>query len=810
MRLTLRTLLAYLDSNLPTDQADELEQKIRQSEPAQQLIARIREVQQRVRLGAPSLHGRGTGGDPNSVAEYLDNRLRSEKTAEIEKICIESDMQLAEVAACHQILSQILGKPLQSPHELRQRLYALQDLDINEGQPHADADFVRPAAAAAAAAPALDSGSSHGAWYYVLVGALSLSITLVLLAGGTYLLGGFDGDEEVGRNGADRAVRDAPVVDPVDPRPEILVPTTEKEGSEARVDAAAAESDPDATTAIPATQAPRPGDGDAPTEGPVPPPESPGQGLSGAGPGTAGEPGDASEGAMTEEEAPPAPTTVGRPSLIVAPGPIGVVANVPDAPNLVAIVDAQNVDASRVPVEGEIVTGESYVTFPLFESAVYASPFHFRFLGDSHWGFEGTTGDGTLTLHLEQGIVRIVADQPVGLSVRLNGHVEAIRFEEPGTDLAIRVSIDRLPGEDPRRVESPHVADFCLIKGKATLGSPTPPLPLTVGQPMRWVEGVGIFALPSESVPAESAAPAEPAGSPAIAETEPAADEERPARPALPGWVDGEERAPLEESAVTEILAALPQDRSLKLSLTELVVSAKQEEVQALAAWALCSLAYFDPALQSFDDPEQKSYWRDTLRAIRRDLPLSEESAAALRTAVENKFPNSAESVWSMILGYSPDDLAAGAAADLVANLERQELAIRVLAFLNLFQITDITHVYFPEVVENRRRTAVNRWRNMLRSGEIRYLHPPVPASAAAVGVGPAATSDEAPAPLDATTPEASEDRNASPSPAAGDAPSDRPAAEQPLPPIFEESDAPPPPTAEDGAETGGEPAASS
>lgn len=785
MRLTLRTLLAYLDSNLPADQADELEQKIRQSEPAQQLIARIREVQQRIRLGAPSVHGRGTGGDPNSVAEYLDNRLRSEKTAEIEKICIESDMQLAEVAACHQILSQILGKPLQSPHELRQRLYALQDLDINEGQPHTDAEFARPAAAAASALPAADNGGSHGAWYYVLVGALSLSITLVLLAAGTYLLGGFSGNEQVANGDSAESDADLPTVEG-DPRPPLVGPADEEEASKAGADAAANRNDADAATVIPVEQTPLVGDGDAPREGAVPPPESPGNGLAGTSDPAMATP----EGVTTEDEAPPAPTVDAAPTLVVGPTPIGAVANVPERANLVAIVDPQNVDASRVPTDGQILTGESYVTFPLFESAIYASPFHFRFLGDSHWGFEGTPGDGTLTLHLEQGTVRIVADQPVDLSVRLNGHVESISFEEPGSEVAIRVSVDHFPGDDPREIESPHVADYCLIKGRATLGSPTPPLPLELNMPMRWIEGVGIAAIPVADAAARGTGV--PATAEAASEVVEATDAEgeAPAESALPLWARGDVSEPLEESAVAEILSALPQERSLKLSLTEIVVSAKQEEVQAIAAWALCSLAYFDPALQSFDDPDQKGYWRDTLTAVRRDLPLSQDSANALRTAVQNKFPDSAENVWSMLIGYSPERLAAGGDAELVANLERPELAIRVLAFLNLDEITGVLHTYRPEVVENRRRSAVGRWQQMLAAGGVRYLNPPVRPTAAG-DPGAAVPPDAATASPDATSPESSDASDSE----AAEAPARPAPGVGRLPPIFEESDAPPPPT---------------
>lgn len=761
MRLTLRTLLAYLDANLPSDQSTELEAKIQQSEAAQQLIARIREVQGRVRLGSPSIHGRGTGGDPNSVAEYLDNRLRSEKTTEIEKICIESDMQLAEVAACHQILSQILGKPLQSPHELRQRLYGIQDLVINEGQPHPDADFVRPAAATnGAAVGTAEANGSHGAWYYLLVGALSLSITLVLLAGGTYLLGGFGSADP--QQIADQ--NDVGTHDPVG----------EGNGKSAVV--------------VPHDKVPPPGDGDAPEEGPVPPLEAPGEGLAGA--ASSGPEGTDTEEPriMVENGAPPAPTSTSTPTddpsapppptstptegaaptetpapptlEVAAPGPIGSVADVAGAANLVAIFDPQNVDASRLPIDGTIVSGEEYVTFPLFESAVYASPFHFRFLGDSHWGFAAASGATPMTLKLDQGVVRVVADQPAILNVQLNGHVESIRFEEPGTELAVRSSISRFPGDDPRSVVSPHVGDYYLIKGKATLGSTAPSMPLEPAKPMRWTEGVGIAAVdmpaPEEASPA-SAAAATPAEE---ADTVPGA----PPAPSTPEWVEPT-KEPLEEKAVADLLANLPSDRSLKLALTEIALTDDREEMQAVAAWALCSLQYFDAALDSFRDPEQKSYWKETLRAIRRDLPLSQESAEALRTAVENKYPVDAEIVWSMLLGFSPDQLAAGGASELVTSLEHPDQTVRVLAFLDLWEITGITHGYRPEVVENRRRSYVIRWQGTLRNGDVRYLHPPVASQ-------PPQESEEAAPP-----------------------PPSEEAADEPA--IIEESDAPPPPASE-------------
>lgn len=124
MRLTLRTLLAYLDDTLEPMEIKRIGQKVTESDTAQELISRIKQVTRRRRITTPPLTGPNSF-EPNMVADYLDSELSAEQVAELEKICLESDVHLAEVASCHQILTLVLGEPASVPPMAKERMYAL-------------------------------------------------------------------------------------------------------------------------------------------------------------------------------------------------------------------------------------------------------------------------------------------------------------------------------------------------------------------------------------------------------------------------------------------------------------------------------------------------------------------------------------------------------------------------------------------------------------------------------------------------------------------------------------------------------------
>ncbi|MDX2036473.1 MAG: hypothetical protein SFX72_07465 [Isosphaeraceae bacterium] len=123
MRLTLRTLLAWMDDTLSAAEVREIGKQLAESPKARELAERINRVARQRRLTVPG-ETQPDGVDPNIVAAYLDNELGAEEVAALEKLCLTSDVHLAEVASVHQILS-LIGQKAKVPPEARHRMYRL-------------------------------------------------------------------------------------------------------------------------------------------------------------------------------------------------------------------------------------------------------------------------------------------------------------------------------------------------------------------------------------------------------------------------------------------------------------------------------------------------------------------------------------------------------------------------------------------------------------------------------------------------------------------------------------------------------------
>ena len=133
MRLTLRTLLNWINNNLSEEDAALVAQKVEESELAKALKAQIEGIMAQEKLPAPELLDGTPKGNANAAAEYLDNSMDPKQTPDFEKFCIHSDIMLGEIAGCHQILSRALTQKLDLAPELRVKLCDLYKfIDAND------------------------------------------------------------------------------------------------------------------------------------------------------------------------------------------------------------------------------------------------------------------------------------------------------------------------------------------------------------------------------------------------------------------------------------------------------------------------------------------------------------------------------------------------------------------------------------------------------------------------------------------------------------------------------------------------------
>ena len=120
MKLTLRSLLGWLDDMLSPADTVTISQQVRSNPSVKELAERIKKVTRMRRLTVPEDDG-PQGVDPNLVAMYLENELSPEAVVEFERKCLASDVLLAEIASVHQIMS-LVGQKAKVPADAKYRL----------------------------------------------------------------------------------------------------------------------------------------------------------------------------------------------------------------------------------------------------------------------------------------------------------------------------------------------------------------------------------------------------------------------------------------------------------------------------------------------------------------------------------------------------------------------------------------------------------------------------------------------------------------------------------------------------------------
>jgi hypothetical protein len=753
MRLTLRTLLAWLDHVLPADEQKELGDKVTGSTAAQRLVDRIRQVIERPTISAPKVEGRGLAVDVNSVAEYLSNTLDPEQLESFERICLESDMHLAEVAACHNLLATAEADPqvfepldargrqrllaavkqrsaaLFSAIERREAIANARALQaaIKKHEEEEDTVYLADGAVSPAERPAAprEKRSSRGAWAAAAT-ALALLLTLVVLLVST-LRPGKERKVATRPEPVRAVVEETPAPPLAEPPAAAIAPAPEPVAEEA-VAEAAAEPTPVPVPEERATEPPPPEPAAEPAASPQPvatapfgpaappaaPPEAPrvpfGDALAIAATPPPAVP-SAPAPAATEQQASPfdSPIAAASPAaLAVAPA---------DAAGFVGtegvlfhrVTAAGQAAWEFFPANAALAAREDLIAPPGFHPDVNIRGLRIRLMP----GTRATVSldpDGTprLAVAFGRAVVRASSgDARLGVTADgLSGTIVAGLTEPVG----ISVELERFAGSDPSteptRVRAGIVAASGGIVWRQAGGT---------GAPLAGIAPEGMLeartAIIWDNTKPEAAAI------------------ER--LTALPEWVAGvPQQARLEKAAADalagKVAAVAPLDRALR----ELAADRRVEN-RIIAVTTLALLGEYDDLVEvlSADASGRKLEGRQWLMLEADTVPLAlargERSAERLREAFEDRGPHGkAQLLYEMARGFNNDELAAGADQALVAALDDDDLAVRRYAIKCLCDIVQPSATdrlrYRPDGLPDLRREGVNWWRAQLEKGIIR------------------------------------------------------------------------------------------
>ncbi len=803
MRLTLRTLLAYLDGILPEQDAADIEKKINDSPVATELMHRVRDLMRRLRLAAPNLDDPRPELDCNTVAEYLDNTLTSENVAAFEKACLESDVHLAEIAAGHQILSRILGEPVDIEPESRDRMYKIPeqlannelpepkptlspgtvaqrggdgsdlslDLDLRSRVKPTVPDYLRESKRPPRLLSVIAGGAVAAILVLVVVGALLF--TLGQLEPGTPLgdlaarIGFVAPAKQVASNEKPKPAPDA--------NKDATEKTTDKEGtsvkenankpdagekpSQQSVEDIAAGKAPKATEPEKADEGPKPeqanlaatANGEAKKEAePRPSEKSPlpiakddaAQTAADAEKRPATPPTEKENGGKTEngEKIAQPSADLTRPDREAAPKadatpPAEKTAENGASPKSADAKKASDDDSAKTTGEKEgDKEKQTPAATPKRLGRLITEDQILLLRGDDDTGW--TRAPNKSLLFNDQPLLSLPANSPEiamtnGLTVRAVGgtRFELVGFEPPlppgvivrygrltmmpvanpdttarlsfgarslkitfsDADSLVAIDVRRATatGDSPERDQERYVADFYVAVGKVTVEE-TGKQTITAKAPCRYA-----FNDAAEATLA-------------------------PATKELPKWISDDVLSPLDQKASQAITQAFSTEKSARQTLLELA-SHRQKEVRLLAERQLCHVDYFDPMAVALGDVTKKLNWADYITQLRDAVARNKESAAAVRQSLERHYPQStAATLYRMLWGFSDDQLKNGEDEKLVRGLENENLAVRVLSFWNLKELTGLSFYYRPEDTQLKRQQPTARWKQRLDAHGIR------------------------------------------------------------------------------------------
>lgn len=751
MRLTLRTLLAYMDGILDPPDQEDLAQRIAASDVATDLLHRTQETSRRLRLPPPPLEATGPFSDPNAVAEYLDNAMAPDTVTEFERRCLDldtfpdADSHLAEVASCHHVLTMVLAQRADIDPGTKQRLY---DLARESGARTAAAmPQTPPEPAAPAAAPTLrpEAHVSQVPDYLKaseksMLTRLLPAIAALLLLGVTALFalgpGGWmtaDNDEPTAPPQGEPAEQPAPPPQTDPTAPDAVTPedadqeqTPPSADPELGVDPLGPMDDeqeganpdqpdryePTPPPAIP--EGPNPQDiTDDPSAGvaddpervrsvdPTPPiPE----------PRDADRPTDPAAppiGDPTEDSQPPEDEAEGTdlqqdsqpdtpPEEPIAPEPPDRVGLVFSPSEVLLRFSAEEMVWKRLGLRAEVRPGDHLLSLPTYRPTIALDN------AVSLDMFDGTAVDVGLADAMTPSVVVVygkvvltnTSNEPREIALRVGDYEGPLTLGPGGAAIAIEAQREFRPGTDPREIAAPLDAAFYAPLGE-----------------VRW-EGED-FTQNAESRARWRLS------SLGLSEPEPYEED--------PDWMLGRTLTRVEREASPRLESQLQVGEPIWSQLSAIAQSPRKDD-RALANLFAVHIGQFGTTIQALRDEEQQLSWADEIEALRAAMSARPAMAAAVYEELGRQHRKElADDLWEMLRGYNleqvgqtPDQWRLGAMRKLIDWLGSDQLDYRVLANYNLEQITGRRSVFNPVGTSGTREKSINRQRARLEDGDLR------------------------------------------------------------------------------------------
>lgn len=697
MKLTLRTLLAYLDDVLEPAEAREISQKISQSKEAAALMNQIRESIRRRRIGVPELAGPGSGPDPNVVSEYLENVLLPNQVVEYEQLCRSSDIHLAEVAACHKILTMVMGHPITVEDSLRERMY---ELGATKTAP------TTTAGASASPVPQMTSGISstddvtgleEGLPEYLTrnqnKGKIWSTLLVVIIAG--VWIGLVVSDESIWTRSADSNIARSDLQDDA----ELGVAAPVIEPAEETAHQTSSEANPQRQTKQPnenrmseekpeektiSINPPPPADADIAAKAVVPPAmvkpteqnaissEIP----SNATPNSTEMP---KEVAAVNPEKVPAQAAVEQANqqpvlpLRIAP---------PDELNIVLPEGSERWETAS---NGDLEIGDKLaVPEPFSGQLILEGDLFIHLLSGTKVQRLAATEGVDLSLKVERG--RLLIERPATsvhartISILIGKNTIRTTFDQPQTELAIEAELPQPEGRVFDDEPAPPLEGLAITEGKLNL------IPST-GEPVELNRATGWVSVAPETGELLLSSATE-----------------------IPRWTNPEEvfLTPARQ------LLIKAYEREFQSDVLQSIIPVVSDRRAIIAEFAVKTMALIDhyleivPALESDHEEARLA----AIVALREWLAEDPQRMETLRDEMERVFrPEIVEQIANLLWGYSREDAQSTETSQLLVQLLANEnLAIRELAHFHVTRLSGRNYGYHSQAPIAERNAAIGRW----------------------------------------------------------------------------------------------------